>query len=106
MAGNKPAMRFPNPDLGTPLIIYFSMAGNFRLPRNRKAGRFPCLQSLQKRLVGWIAQLVEQRTENPCVPSSILGPATILKKIARLSAAQSVPPQFDILCRYPCLETR
>ena len=26
---------------------------------------------------GWIAQLVEQRTENPCVPSSILGLATI-----------------------------
>ena len=25
---------------------------------------------------GRIAQLVEQRTENPCVPSSILGPAT------------------------------
>ena len=26
---------------------------------------------------GWIAQLVEQRTENPRVPSSNLGPATI-----------------------------
>ena len=26
---------------------------------------------------GGIAQLVEQGTENPCVPSSILGPATI-----------------------------
>ena len=25
---------------------------------------------------GRIAQSVEQRTENPCVPSSILGPAT------------------------------
>ena len=28
--------------------------------------------------VGWIAQLVEQRTENPCVPGSIPGPATTL----------------------------
>ena len=28
--------------------------------------------------VGQIAQLVEQRTENPCVPSSILGLATTL----------------------------
>ena len=26
---------------------------------------------------GWIAQLVEQRTENPCVPGSNPGPATI-----------------------------
>ena len=26
---------------------------------------------------GWIAQLVEQRIENPCVPGSIPGPATI-----------------------------
>ena len=25
---------------------------------------------------GWIAQSVEQRTENPCVPGSIPGPAT------------------------------
>ena len=25
---------------------------------------------------GWIAQLVEQRIENPCVPGSIPGPAT------------------------------
>jgi hypothetical protein len=28
---------------------------------------------------GQIAQSVEQRTENPCVPSSILGLATIIK---------------------------
>lgn len=28
---------------------------------------------------GHIAQLVEQGTENPCVPSSILGVATKLK---------------------------
>ena len=26
---------------------------------------------------GWIAQLVEQRTENPCVPGSSPGPATM-----------------------------
>ena len=28
-------------------------------------------------MIGTIAQLVEQRTENPCVPSSILGGTTI-----------------------------
>ncbi len=28
--------------------------------------------------IGEIAQMVERRTENPCVPSSILGLATIL----------------------------
>ena len=31
--------------------------------------------------VGQIAQLVEQRTENPCVRSSILRLATILQKL-------------------------
>ena len=30
--------------------------------------------------IGVIAQLVEQRIENPCVPSSILGLATIFEK--------------------------
>ena len=31
---------------------------------------------LQPQIGGAIAQLVEQRTENPCVPSSILGGTT------------------------------
>ena len=31
---------------------------------------------LQSQKAGAIAQLVEQRTENPCVPSSILGGTT------------------------------
>ena len=35
-------------------------------------------QRLQKQ-VGAIAQLVEQRTENPCVPGSIPGGTTFLK---------------------------
>ena len=35
---------------------------------------------------GWIAQLVEQRTENPCVPSSILGLATIFIFLSHLSS--------------------
>ena len=30
---------------------------------------------------GAIAQLVEQRTENPCVPSSILGGTTINEEV-------------------------
>ena len=33
--------------------------------------------SLEANMQGWIAQLVEQRTENPRVPGSIPGPATI-----------------------------
>ena len=32
--------------------------------------------------IGALAQLVEQRTENPCVPSSILGGTTIRKVVA------------------------
>jgi hypothetical protein len=31
------------------------------------------------RTAGWVAQLVEQRTENPCVGGSIPPPATTLK---------------------------
>ncbi len=38
---------------------------------HRRAGVW---QSMRTR--GWIAQSVEQRTENPCVASSILAPAT------------------------------
>ena len=32
-------------------------------------------------IVGAIAQLVEQRTENPCVPGSIPGGTTLLLKL-------------------------
>ena len=39
------------------------------LPENRCHNNSPLRQ-------GWIAQLVEQRTENPRVPGSIPGPAT------------------------------
>ena len=46
------------------------------------------LQS-EKKQVGAIAQLVEQRTENPCVPSSILGGAT--KKIVKCGNLFLVP---------------
>ena len=35
---------------------------------------------------GRIAQLVEQRTENPCVPSSILGPATTIEGVSKEAA--------------------
>gem|GEM_PF-2324689 len=41
------------------------------LPENRCHNVFNPFQ-------GWIAQLVEQRTENPRVPGSIPGPATSL----------------------------
>ena len=41
----------------------------------RKERYFTELQ-VRKKILGAIAQLVEQRTENPCVPSSILGGTT------------------------------
>src|SRR5438876_12101476 len=45
---------------------------------------------------GWVAQLVEQRTENPCVGGSIPPPATIFEIPNRLRAclknAFGVPP--------------
>ncbi len=43
--------------------------------------------------IGAIAQSVEQRIENPCVPSSILGPATIFKI-----------PQTNVWGIFLCLE--
>ena len=51
--------------------------------RNAPSGgsRFPRLTGTPP---GAIAQLVEQRTENPCVPSSILG-GTTKKRPARIS---------------------
>src|SRR5215216_385293 len=38
-------------------------------------------------MVGWIAQSVEQRTENPCVGGSIPSPATTLFKPNRINAS-------------------
>ena len=37
--------------------------------------------------IGTLAQLVEQRTENPCVPSSILGGTTTNRHLAQLVRA-------------------
>ncbi len=47
-----------------PKSIFYAPSGGGQFPR--LAGTLP----------GAIAQLVEQRTENPCVPSSILGGTT------------------------------
>lgn len=44
---------------------------------------------------GWIAQLAEQRTENPCVPGSIPGPATI-KIITQIRNSKSVSKSVSI----------
>jgi hypothetical protein len=41
-----------------------------------------CWRLLQYRLLGPVAQLVEQRIENPRVGSSILPQATTLKRLA------------------------
>ncbi len=42
------------------------------------------LQNFLKKEYGWIAQLVEQRTENPCVDGSIPPPATNKKTVVDL----------------------
>ena len=42
--------------------------------------KFPYICTRKQEIIGAIAQLVEQRTENPCVPGSIPGGTT--KKIA------------------------
>ena len=46
----------------------------------------------RSRLVGWIAQSVEQRTENPCVGGSIPSPATIFNISNRIKGSVSIPP--------------
>ena len=54
---------------------------------------------IKKRLrtAGAIAQLVEQRTENPCVPGSIPG-GTTLKRLAVLlrGVSKEVPPGIKL----------
>src|SRR5213083_1371854 len=39
-----------------------------------------CVLSCEFTRVGWVAQLVEQRTENPCVGGSIPPPATTYER--------------------------
>jgi hypothetical protein len=52
----------------------------------KKQEKIPCQSRwmddsmMTLRRFGWIAQLVEQRTENPCVGGSIPSPATTPKK--------------------------
>ena len=51
---------------------------------------------------GAIAQLVEQRTENPCVPGSIPG-GTTKKKKRGIATQQRVIPLFFLFSLSPCL---
>ena|ERR1044071_1046735 len=58
-------------------------------------GRLPesCeLQCVQRQRVGWVAQSVEQRTENPCVGGSIPSPATT-------SITHAFPSRSSLPCR-------
>ncbi len=58
--------------------------------------------------IGALAQLVEQRTENPCVPSSILGGTTIRKVVAvsdiflyyRINFNYSCSAAYSLILRY------
>ena len=52
------------------------------------------LQSQLRNIVGAIAQLVEQRTENPCVPGSIPGGTTP----PFINAARSLRSRAAFLC--------
>src|SRR6185295_3874601 len=47
---------------------------------------------------GKLAQLVEQRTENPCVPGSIPGLATIFRPVVRAAAVHLARSQLS-----PCI---
>ena len=57
-------------------VFFCNFAAAFDKIVNRKLSN--------RKLFGAIAQLVEQRTENPCVPSSILGGTTKKSLIERL----------------------
>ena len=48
------------------------------------------LHSLTSKSVGAIAQLVEQRTENPCVPGSIPGGTTRKERVAASTLVEAV----------------
>ena len=61
--------------------------------------------AIPKRKNGVIAQLVEQRTENPCVPGSIPGDTTKDKalKIRLLISLQTVKVQHKTLKKKRCV---
>jgi hypothetical protein len=48
---------------------------------------------------GWIAQSVEQRTENPCVAGSIPAPATTLKNASKINGL-SMLFELGVNCRW------
>ena len=69
--------------LDKPPLSLHRMAGliSFDLPMSRTRG-------LMRDRAGWVAQLVEQRTENPCVGGSIPPPATISDAWASMSCEE------------------
>ena len=58
-----------------------ALPSRFTLPMSRTRG-------LMRDRAGWVAQLVEQRTENPCVGGSIPPPATISDAWASMSCEE------------------
>ncbi len=52
--------------------------------------------TIYKRHNGAIAQLVEQRTENPCVPGSIPGGTTENQRVTPMSSPSLFLPLCDI----------
>ncbi len=60
----------------------FTLLGLFCGGKQRKSlASREISDNLTARFWGWVAQLVEQRTENPRVPGSIPGPATTLNPV-------------------------
>ena len=48
----------------------------------QKVFNFAQLKKLRQKKIGFLAQLVEQRIENPCVPGSIPGETTYIFQFA------------------------
>ena len=59
------------------------MGKRFSHHTNRENPLTPLSNTSRFANLGAIAQLVEQRTENPCVPGSIPGGTTFLKGVTR-----------------------
>ena len=61
------------------------------------------LHSLKKKHNGAIAQLVEQRTENPCVPGSIPGGTTALSNTSRFANLGAIAQLVEQRTENPCV---
>ena len=86
--------------IGGMICEYFSKKSKKRLDTIRNCDILRNVDSEKRQTSGRIAQSVEQGTENPRVPSSILGPATIFfALISRQKNNEAVRLHFTVLCK-------